>query len=340
MPRSLNSRPPGPRGRTAPTPSGPLHVGNARTALVAWLSARSRGGTFLWRVEDLDGPRVVAGAAESALLDLTWLGLDWDEGPDVGGPFAPYFQSRRGDLYRAGLDRLAAAGHLFPCRVSRRELAGIATAPHGDGGEVGYPPSLRPVDLAPDWYERLRSGQDPAAALRFRVEDGLVESVDRVFGRQQEDTAAAVGDFVLERRDGLFAYQLAVVVDDLAMGIDEVVRGADLLASTARQILLIRALGGTPPAYAHVPLVTNAAGEKLSKRDRGLTLAELRAAGVEPAVLVGYLAWSLGLQDRSDATTPAELVAENEGGVDWRKVRREPFRLPEDLASELAGRAG
>jgi glutamyl-tRNA synthetase len=314
-------------------------VGNARTALVAWLSARSRGGMFLWRVEDLDGPRVVPGAAESALRDLAWLGLDWDEGPDVGGPFGPYFQSRRGDHYRAALDRLAVAGHLFPCRVSRRELAGIATAPHGDGGETPYPRSLRPVDFAPDWYERLRSGQDPGAALRFRVEDGLVAFADRVFGPRQEDTAAAVGDFVLQRRDGLFAYQLAVVVDDLAMGIDEVVRGADLLASTARQILLIRALGGTPPAYAHVPLITYAAGEKLSKRDRGLTLAELRAAGIAPNVLVGYLAWTLGLRDRPDAATPAELVAENAGGLDWRRIGREPFRVPEGLATKLAGGA-
>lgn len=334
---SLTPPPDRPRGRTAPTPSGPLHVGNARTALLAWLSVRARGGTFVWRVEDLDPPRVVPGAAASALADLAWLGLDWDEGPDVGGPFAPYLQSERGPLYRAALDRLAAAGHLFPCRLSRKELAEIATAPHGSAGEAAYPRALRPAEPAADWYPRLRAGGDPAAALRFRVDDGVVGFDDGIFCPQREDTAAAVGDFVLERRDGLFAYQLAVVVDDLAMGIDEVVRGADLLSSTARQILLIRALGGTVPAYAHVPLVVNPAGEKLSKRDRGLTLAELRAAGVESHALVGYLAWSLGLRDRPDAASPAELVAEQAGGLDWGRISREPFALPEDLIAQLRG---
>jgi glutamyl-tRNA synthetase len=324
-----------PRGRTAPTPSGALHVGNARTALLAWLSVRARGGKFLWRVEDLDPPRVVAGAAEAALRDLAWLGLDWDEGPDNGGPHAPYRQSERSGLYRAALDRLAAAGHLFPCRRSRRELAEIATAPHGRSGEVPYPASLRPRDLAADWYPRLRAGRDPGAALRFRVEPGTVSFTDRVFGRQAEDPAESVGDFVLQRRDGLFAYQLAVVVDDLAMGITEVVRGADLLASTARQIRLIQALGGEVPEYAHVPLVVNAAGEKLSKRDHGLTLAELRAAGVEPTELLGTLAWSLGLRDRPEAATVAELVAENLGGLDGGKIRREAFALPVDFAAAL-----
>jgi glutamyl-tRNA synthetase len=320
-----------PRGRTAPTPSGALHVGNARTALLAWLAVRARGGKFLWRVEDLDPPRVVAGAAEAALRDLAWLGLDWDEGPDRGGPHAPYRQSERWELYRAALDRLAAAGHLFPCRRSRRELAEIATAPHGSSGEVPYPASLRPRELAADWYERLRAGRDPGAALRFRVEPGTVSFTDRVFGRQSEDPAETVGDFVLQRRDGLFAYQLAVVVDDLAMGISEVVRGADLLASTARQIRLIQALGGEVPDYAHVPLVVNAASEKLSKRDHGLTLGELRAAGVEPTVLLGTLAWSLGLRDRPEAATAAELVAEQAGGVEWGRVRREPWVLPADF---------
>jgi glutamyl-tRNA synthetase len=326
-----------PRGRTAPTPSGALHVGNARTALLAWLSVRARGGKFLWRVEDLDPPRVVAEAAEAALRDLAWLGLDWDEGPDRGGPHAPYRQSERWELYRAALNRLAAAGHLFPCRRSRRELAEIATAPHGSSGEVPYPASLRPRDLAADWYERLRAGRDPGAALRFRVEPGPVSFTDRVFGGQSEDPAETVGDFVLQRRDGLFAYQLAVVVDDLAMGITEVVRGADLLASTARQIRLIQALGGEVPDYAHVPLVVNAAGEKLSKRDHGLTLAELRAAGVEPTVLVGHLARSLGLRAEPEAATPAELVAENLGGLDWGKIRREAFALPVDFAGVLGG---
>jgi glutamyl-tRNA synthetase len=250
-----------------------IHVGNARTALVAWLSVRSRGGSFVWRVEDIDLPRVVPGMAAAQIEDLSWLGLDWDEGPDVGGPFAPYRQSERSALYEEALHRLAAAGRLFPCRLSRKDLQAMASAPHG-GEEAPYPASLRPGDLDPDWFERFCSGpgRTTDAAIRFRVDDRPMTFVDRVQGSIIERVDLAVGDFVLKRRDGLWAYQLAVVVDDLAMGIDDVVRGSDLLASTARQIQLIEALGGTPPAYAHVPLMINAGREKLSKRDHGLTL--------------------------------------------------------------------
>jgi glutamyl-tRNA synthetase len=169
-----DSRPP--RGRWAPSPTGPLHVGNARTALAAWLSVRSRGGTFVWRTEDLDPPRVVPGMAEAIRDDLAWLGLDWDEGPDIGGPHPPYVQSARGALYEEALARLAAAGRLFPCRRSRRELQSVSSAPHGSDWGLPYPADFRPRDLEPDWYERLTRAEptDPtaaAAALRFRVHD-------------------------------------------------------------------------------------------------------------------------------------------------------------------------
>ncbi|HYN20340.1 MAG TPA: tRNA glutamyl-Q(34) synthetase GluQRS, partial [Thermoanaerobaculia bacterium] len=266
---------PPPRGRYAPSPTGLIHVGNARTALAAWLSVRSRGGTFVWRLEDLDPPRVVPGMAEAAMEDLTWLGLDWDEGPDVGGPYAPYVQSQRSDLYEATLARLAAAGRLFPCRRSRKDLQAIASAPHGPLSSAPYPAAFRPESLDSDWFEKR-----PDAALRFLVHDRAVEWTDRVYGRQSERVDQTVGDLVLKRRDGLYAYQLAVVVDDLLMGINEIVRGADLLDSTARQIQLIEALGGKPPTYTHVPLVVNAQGEKLSKQDAGHTLKSLREAGV------------------------------------------------------------
>jgi glutamyl-tRNA synthetase len=330
------------RGRFAPSPTGLLHVGSARTALAAWLSVRSRGGDFVWRIEDLDPPRTVAGTAEDALEDLAWLGLDWDEGPDMGGPHAPYVQSERAAFYEVALDRLAAAGRLFPCRVSRRELQEIASAPHGHDGLPPYPPSLRPAALDPDWLARLRAmdGPDPsassgqAAALRFVVHDRPVTFEDRVQGPLTERVSETTGDFVLKRRDGLFAYQLAVVVDDLAMGITEVVRGADLLDSTARQIQLIEALGGEPPAYAHLPLVLNAEGEKLSKRDEALTLRSLREAGVRPEALVGAFAHSLGLAEATAPRTAASLAK----GFAWERVRRAPWRLPNDLPDRLLRR--
>src|SRR5262245_25149720 len=205
---------PSPRGRYAPSPTGMIHAGNARTALAAWLSARSRGGSFVWRLEDLDPPRVVPGVAEAQIEDLAWLGLDWDEGPGVGGPHAPYEQSRRSALYEEALQRLAAAGRLFPCRLSRKDLQAVASAPHG-AEEAPYPASLRPREVDPDWFERLSGMARPDAAIGFLVRDKAVSFTDRVFGPITERVDRTVGDFVLKRRDGLYAYQLAVVVDDL-----------------------------------------------------------------------------------------------------------------------------
>jgi len=303
-----------------------IHLGNARTALAAWLSVRSRSGTFVWRVEDLDGPRVIPGLAAAQREDLAWLGLDWDEGPDVGGPHAPYVQSERSDLYEAALRRLEAAGRLFPCRLSRKDLQAMATAPHG-AEETPYLASLRPVNLEPDWFERLCGMARPDAAIRFRIDEEAVSFTDRVFGSITERVDQAVGDFVLKRRDGLYAYQLAVVVDDLAMGIDDVVRGADLLASTARQIQLIAALGGTLPAYAHVPLIVGTTGEKLSKRDQALTLRSLREEGARPEAVTGYLAFSLGLIDRPESCRPADLISQ----FSWEKIGRTDWTLPEGL---------
>jgi glutamyl-tRNA synthetase len=308
-----------PRGRYAPSPTGLIHVGNARTALAAWLSARSRGGAFVWRLEDIDRPRVVPGMAEAQMEDLRWLGLDLDE---------VHVQSARSEIYEEALRRLVAGGHLFPCRVSRKDLQAMASAPHG-AEETPYPASLRPARLDPDWFAACSD-----AAIRFLVDDRPVSFTDRVYGPITERVDLAVGDFVLKRRDGLYAYQLAVVVDDLAMGIDDVVRGADLLASTARQIQLIRALGGEPPAYAHVPLVVNARGEKLSKRDQGITLRSLRDAGVAPEAVTGYLAFSLGWLDRPEPCRPGGLIPL----FSWDRIARADWRLPEDLAGLLASK--
>ena len=317
-----------PAGRFAPSPTGDLHVGSALAALAAWASLRGRGGRFVWRVEDLDGPRAVAGVAERQAEDARWLGLDWDEGPDVGGPHAPYRQSERSALYDAALARLAGAGRLFPCRLSRSDLRDLATAPHDGPGLPPYPAALRPAPLSDGWFTDSETHAD--AALRFRVDDGPVGFDDRVVGRVEEDVRATTGDFVLRRRDGVYAYQLAVVVDDLAMGVTEVVRGQDLLGSTARQILLVRALGGAVPAYAHVPLLVGADGEKLSKRDAALTVRSLREAGVAPEAVVGWLAATLG-QPGAGRRTPAGVAA----SFDWARVRPEPVAVPADLAARL-----
>ena len=232
---------------------------------------------------------------------------------------------------RIALERLAETGRLFPCRHSRKDLLELASAPHENDGLPPYPTALRPTTLAPDWLARLRADPNPEAALRFRVHDAPVRFHDRVQGLVTENVAETTGDFVLKRRDGLYAYQLAVVVDDLAMGITEVVRGADLLDSTARQIQLIEALGGIVPDYAHLPLVVNAEGEKLSKRDEALTLRSLRARGVRPEALVGALAQSLGLAETPEPR-PARALVPHFG---WDRIVPEPWRLPPDLPDLL-----
>lgn len=332
-----------PRGRYAPTPSGWIHVGNARTALVTWWSIRAQGGTLIWRLEDLDPPRVLKGAPEAAIRDLRWLGLDWDEGPEQGGPYGPYIQSARDDLYEKALKQLADAGRLFPCGLTRKEVQEASVAPHGSYGPrtAPYPAALRPATLAPLWYERYLESRDSkhpenpgapgAVALRFRVHDHPVTYVDRLQGSFTERVDEQVGDFILKRRDGLYAYQLAVVVDDILMDVDEIVRGMDLVDSTARQIQLIEALGGRRPTYAHLPMVLNAAGDKLSKRDGALTLAHLREHGVRPEALVGYLAFSLGLLDRPKPCKASDLIE----GFDITRIRKPDWRLPDDLTNEL-----
>lgn len=282
------------RGRFAPSPTGPIHLGTARTALAAWLAARASSGVLVMRVEDLDAPRVRPGALEQMLDDLRWLGLDWDEGPDVGGPVGPYEQSRRLDRYEAAVTTLERGGHLFACTCSRKEIETIASAPHGEDGPI-YPGTCRGGPTHPE----------RPAALRFRFEHAQSFS-DAVHGEVAEGLGA--GDFVVRRADGVFSYQLAVVVDDLAMQITEVVRGDDLLASTPRQLALISALGGVAPRYAHVPLVLGPDGQRLAKRHGAVTVAEQRAAGVIPEALVGRLAHTLGLLDRDEPVAARELV--------------------------------
>lgn len=293
------------RGRFAPSPSGWLHLGNARTALVAWLRARSQGGQFVMRVEDLDGPRTRPEAVMGNLEELRWLGLDWDEGPDVGGALGPYLQSRRSHAYDEALGRLDQLGLLFRCYLSRKDLAEVASAPHGSS-EAVYGAAEYAVNQA-QAIEKVAAGRPPS--LRFRVPDRLMRFTDEFAGPQTINPAQKVGHFVVRRSDGLYAYQLAVAVDDAAMGITEVVRGADLLESTAAQLLIYDALGLTAPTFAHVPLLLDAHGERMAKRRGSLTLHELQEAGVRPERVVGLLAWSLGLVPTMQALTASDLLA-------------------------------
>lgn len=320
------SRPATVVGRFAPSPTGDLHLGNARTALLAWLQARAAGGRFLLRMEDLDAGRVRERYYETQLRDLRWLGLDWDEGPDVGGPNAPYLQSERRDRYRAALERLGEAGSLYDCFCSRREILEAASAPHGADEEgPRYPETC--LRLSPDDVAR-RQGERAPSALRFRTPPGEVSFHDLIQGEVAFDPAAEVGDFVVRRKDGVAAYQLAVVVDDAAMGITHVLRGADLLPSTARQILLYRALDLTEPVWIHVPLMVGQDGERLAKRHGAPSLRDLRESGVEPARVVGLLARSCGLLAGEEDALPSELLP----GFSLDLLPRQPTILPGTLS--------
>jgi glutamyl-tRNA synthetase len=284
-------------GRFAPSPSGAMHLGNARTALLAWLDVRARGGRMLLRIEDLDRDRCRPELADDVRRDLEWLGLDWDE------ETAP--QSTREAAYHAALDQLAAAGAVYECFCTRRELA-VASAPHGPEAERRYPGTCRSLGPAAR-ARRVAAGRPPA--LRVMMPAELVKLADRVHGSLSQSVGEAVGDIVARRSDGLFAYQLAVVVDDAHDGVTDVVRGDDLLWSTPRQICLQRMLGLPRPAYAHVPLVLGPDGARLSKRHGAVAVADLRAAGATAAGLVGRLAASAGLVEPGTAISPPELVA-------------------------------
>lgn len=270
-------------GRLAPSPTGYLHLGHARTFWVAAERARAAAGTLILRNEDLDAARSRPEFVRAMMEDLRWFGLRWAEGPDCGGPRGPYSQSERRPFYLSAFEQLRANGWVYPCYCSRRDVRRALQAPHAGEEEPVYPgtcrpalglpaPALRPGGRSPNW--------------RFRVRDGeLIQFVDGGFGPQRFVAGTDFGDFVVWRHDDVPAYQLAVVVDDAAMGITEVVRGADLLLSTARQWLLYKALGLEPPAFFHCPLVTNASGIRLAKREDAASLRGLRAKGCTPEAL-------------------------------------------------------
>ena len=282
-------------GRFAPSPTGPLHVGNLRTALLAWLFARSAGARFLVRVEDLDRSRVRPSVEEAQLADLRAIGLDWD-GPIVR-------QSERIPFYEEAIARLDSDGYLYPCYCTRAEIRASTSAPHGIRAADRYPGTCREL-TATERTEREAAGRPPA--LRVRAEGARVAFEDRLLGRHEEE----VDDFVVRRNDGAPAYQLAVTVDDDAQEIGEVVRGADLVDSTPRQLLLAHLLGlPTVPRYAHVPLVLGPDGRRLAKRHGAVTLAERSVLGEGPREILGWMARSLGLVELGEAPTPSNLLA-------------------------------
>ena len=252
-----------PTGRFAPSPSGRLHLGNLACSLLAWLSAKSQGGRIVLRIEDLDAERCPRIYADLLEQDLDWLGLAWDEGGSTGGPNGPYYQSECAEIYTASYKKLEERGLVYPCFCSRAQLH-AASAPHTSDGNVVYPGTCRGLTAAEIEEKRKKK----APAYRLMVPDEDITFVDGCMGPHTENLLHDCGDFYLRRADGVFAYQLAVVVDDARMGVTEVVRGADLLSSTARQLYLYRLLGLQAPGFAHCPLLLAPDGRRLSKRRR------------------------------------------------------------------------
>jgi glutamyl-tRNA synthetase len=288
-------------GRLAPSPTGAQHVGNARTYLIAWLSARARQGRLLLRIEDIDSPRVKPGAADQACADLRWLGLDWDDGPIV--------QTARLPLYLSALESLQKRELVYPCTCSRADVQRAASAPHGESadhasaGDIAYPGTCSGLTVA----DAAALGDRPFA-WRLRVPSEIITFPDGFLGPVSINTQALGGDFVVWKSAGTPAYQLAVVVDDAALGVTQVVRGDDLVPSTPRQLLLYRALGLTAPAFTHVPLVVGPDGRRLAKRHGDTRLAALRGAGVTAEALLGLLAWSCGWIDRAQPIKLKDLL--------------------------------
>lgn len=318
------------RGRLAPSPTGHMHLGNAWAFMLAWLAARSVGGDVVLRMEDIDPDRAREAYAVGLMCDIEWLGLDWDEGPDKGGPHQPYVQSARLDRYAQVLQGLVAAGHVYPCYCTRKELRSLAGAPHpGDAG-AAYPGTCRGLS-AEERQGREQEGR--SASMRVHWPDVAFRFDDLLHGPQSGGSASSGGDFAVRRSDGVFAYQLAVVVDDIDMGVTQVVRGDDLMCCTPRQLLLYHLLGARPPSYLHVPLLLDAEGQRLAKRHRSLEIRALREAGVPAAHVTGYLAWCAGLAPYPQPLAPEACLDRFDIGV----LPRGPVTIPANITEVLRG---
>ena len=299
------------KGRFAPSPTGRMHLGNVYTALVSWLSVRQQGGKWILRIEDLDPQRSRREYAMQIEDDLCWLGLDWDEGgTDNRGTSGPYIQSMRGEIYSRILEKLKSTGLTYPCFCTRADI--MATqAPHQSDGRVIYSGRCRPAVMPSITAEPLRRH-----TTRLYVPDREIRFTDRVFGSQSSNLATDCGDFVVQRADGAWAYQLAVVTDDAMMGVTEVIRGCDLLLSTDQQLYLYELLGLKAPDYAHLPLICNSAGQRLSKRDASMSMEQLRRRH-SPEEVTGMAAYLAGLIPEPAPCSPSELI----GLFSWKKIR-------------------
>ncbi len=296
-------------GRFAPTPSGRLHLGNVLCAMVAYLSARSQGGRFLLRIEDLDIPRCPASLSRAAIDDLTALGFTWDE--------EPLYQSQRSDIYRRALQYLTEQGHTYPCFCTRAQLH-ASIAPNLGDTVVVYPGTCRNLT----GEEAAERAKTRTPAIRLRVPKEEITFTDRLYGVQKENLAQDCGDFILQRSDGLYGYQLAVVVDDALSGVTEVVRGRDILSATPRQIYLQRLLGYDTPAYLHIPLLMDGDGRRLAKRDRDMDMTALLKR-FTPEEILGRLAYAAGLQQEIRPAALEALISL----YDPAKLPREDLRL-------------
>jgi len=298
-------------GRFAPTPSGRLHLGNLLCAMLAYLSARSQGGRFLLRIEDIDLPRCPRRLSLQCIEDLQWLGFTWDE--------EPLWQSERGHIYQHYLEELTKQGLIYPCFCTRAQLM-ASQAPNLGDTQVVYNRAC--ASLSGEDIARLSQTRSPA--LRLRVPDAEITFTDGLFGAQRENLARDCGDFILRRSDGLFGYQLAVVVDDALSGVDQVVRGRDILSATPRQIFLLEMLGFPVPEYVHIPLLMDSQGRRLAKRDKDLDLSAL-SRRFTPAQILGMLAHSAGVIEENRPMTLEQLIPL----FQWDKVKQADVRLPE-----------
>lgn len=307
-------------GRLAPSPTGRLHLGHARSFLLAWWSARSQGGKVVLRIDDLDTQRVKPGAIDLVLEDLAWLGLDWDGDP--------LFQTTRQEAHTRALGKLVSNGKAYPCVCTRKEIEEAASAPHEDDAETRYPGTCRDRHASAEEAKRA-TGRD--VALRLRVPAEPVRFTDALLGKQEVDVSGTAGDFVIARKDGVAAYQFATPMDDDVQGVTEVVRGDDLLASAARQKLVCDALGLAFPRQVHVSLVHNADGPRMAKRAGALSLQELREAGVKPERIARWVAAVSGQPDTAEPRPASAWIKDFKLG----QVSAAPVFLPEDPVSGL-----
>lgn len=309
-------------GRFAPTPSGFLHLGNVFCMLLAWLFSKSQGGKIVLRIEDLDSSRCSIAKADALAKDLEWLNITWDEGAYANNEHGSFFQSNRFDIYKEYFDKLLSQNMIYPCFCSRSELHSV-NAPHASDGIYIYPGTCR--DLA--CFERQAKMQTRNPSYRLKVTDKTISFVDNHYGKLQHNLAKECGDFIVRRSDGIYAYQLAVVIDDALMGVNQVVRGSDLLSSTAMQLYLYELLELKSPSFTHIPLLITPDGRRLAKRDGSMEISVLKEKLKQPEKLIGWLALMAGQIDKYEPIKVEELSPI----FNANKIPKENIIVPKEL---------